>query len=282
MSNYKINKIAAQFVKLCAAYSVLTAEQKIEITRLHDVFHHGANPDVEYISGSNLEELEGVLLQTCDGVILNADVLSFFVTLGMRAHMYNSDLKGLLIKVKKDELLKGNFNSYSNFSILDTEKAPVYYCSFLNYEIVQAMEVFDQLYGIDAANIPDWIKDIPVTDQELNACQKAKECYTLKKDNGKIYVLRKGARNNKTEYILKVYHGNMCPRYVSIESTKAGLYAQELGGAVQRVRDLDRQLNLIVFAYESENKKQRDAALKHQKELEKAGQNPKSRFYKGA
>lgn len=277
------NKIAVQIVKLCRAFSSLTADQKFDLCRVCDVIHHGMDQDVEYISGGNLEELESMLLQTCDGVILNADVLTFFVQLGARAHLYNlSNIEDLIIKLNKKALLKGDFKSYDNYSFIETRKSPLYYTAVFNYEFIQNLEVFDQLYGIDAAMIPQWIKDIPVTDQELEACQKAKECYTLKKDNGKIYVLRKGQRDHKTEYVLKVFRGNMSARYVAIDSTKAGLYAKELGGTVQRVRDLSKQLDLLVFAYETENERQKAAALKARKDAEKAGQNPKSRFYKGA
>lgn len=263
----EVNKITVQLFKLCQAFDKLTKDQKYDVVRVFDTIKYGAQ-DHEYIKAHNFEQIEGAILENAE-VFLNEDVLRFFVKLGERLAYYHYDANDVLLKLNKKHLLDSNdILSGSGFNLINTTKCPIY-CTYrmqYAYEFVQAVQVYDYVHGLETANIPQWILDIPVTNEELAAYKETANSYAVSFNKGNIYILRKGERDHRIEYHFKVYNNSLKAAYMTIQSKQKGLQAEGLGaGYVQRVKDLNRQLELIRFAYECECERYRKLREQKQK-----------------
>lgn len=252
------NKITVQLFKLCQAFKTLTKDQKFDVVKTIDTLETGC-AGCEYIQADNLEQIESAILEHCE-IFLNVDVLKFFVELGKRLGTYHVfSQSDLILKLDKTNLSNKDVTDWSNYRFIEFNHQPFYTCCSISYcwEFIQHVQAYEFIHGLESANIPQWILDIPVTEQELKDYETASNTYAVKKHAGRMYILRKSERDHKTEYTLKVYNKSLKPAYITIQSKQKGLQAECLGaGYVQRVLDLDRQLNLVVFAYETEKERQ--------------------------
>ncbi len=280
----ELNKITVQLIKLCDCYKHLTLDQKIDLVKTIDTINNGSFNSV-YVPADDLEQIESVILSTCE-TVLNADILNFFLELGYRAHQqgYYDHYSNKLLKIHKNELLKGDFTSWKNYSIIDYGRAPMdaIYCAVYSYNFVQNIQIYDHMFGLEKAGIPRWILDIPVTKAELQNYDNTCKLYEMKKEKGKVYILRKFEQEHKTYYSFCAYKNSLHGDYIKLASKREGLVSldiyNKLGGAIKRVKNLSEQLDLIAAAYEKEKREQEQAAERSRIRQEN---NPKSRFYKG-
>ena len=135
---------------------------------------------------------------------------------------------------------------------------------------------FDLRHGINAANIPGWILDIPVTNDDFTKVNRYLENYVYLKSDDVLYTLSKQIRDHKNIFFFRKYTKTYND-YACLDSVKNGLISKDCGADfIKRCKDLNKQLLEIIPAYENEQDRQKAIA----EQTRKANENPKSRFFK--
>lgn len=268
-----LKKIAIQLFKADKARKALNKNQLIELSTCFDIITNNILTQ-KYVS-FDLYQLEGIFLDTCD-ITVNADLLHLFVNLGKQMQIYHSNENDLLIAVNVASIKK-DIKSRDCFDLIDLSK---YYSNYdFQYfkEFFEDVLNFDLVHGIDAANIPQWILDIPVTNEDLTKVNnRYLENYMYLKSDDVLYTLSKQIRDHKNIYFFRKY-AKTYKDYVCLDSVKGGLISKDCGADfIKRCKDLNKQILEIIPAYENEQERQKQIA----EQTRKANENPKSRFFK--
>lgn len=260
-----LKKIAIQLFKTDKARKVLNKNQLIELSTCLNVISHN-RLNFKYVS-FDLDQLESVLLDACD-ITANADLLNLFVNLGKQMQIYHSNENDLLIAVNVASVKK-DIKSYDCFSLIDMSR------NYSNYEwqffqgFFSDVLKFDFRHGIDAANIPRWILDIPVTNDEIKSVDQTLVNFTYLKSDDALYFLEKETLDHKLVYRFKKYTKNHGEFYVTLNSVQGGLISRHCGtNCVKRCKDLNKQLSEIIIAFEREQDRQKAIAEQARKERE--------------
>ena len=267
-----LKKIAIQLFKADKARKALNKKQLIELSACFDMIRNN-KVNVKYVP-FDLDQLEGVFLDTCD-ITVNANLLYLFVQLGKENEYHRIHENDLLIAVNVEQVKK-DIKSSDCFDLIDLYK---YYSNYdFQYfkEFFEDVLSFDLRHCIDAANIPSWILDIPVTNDDLVKINGYLENYVYLKSDDVLYTLSKQIRDHKNLFFFRKYTKTYND-YACLDSVKGGLISKDCGAdCIKRCKDLNKQILEIIPAYENEQDRQKAIA----EQTRKANENPKSRFFK--
>ena len=267
-----LKKIAIQLFKADKARKMLNKNQLIDLSICFDIISNNVLTR-KYVP-FDLDRLEGVLLDACD-ITVNADLLYLFVQLGKENEYHRICENDLLIAINVKQVKK-DIKSRDCLDLIDLSK---YYSNYdFQYfkEFFEDVLSFDLRHGIDAANIPQWILDIPVTNDDFTKVNRYLENYVYLKSDDVLYTLSKQIRDHKNLYFFRKYTKTY-KDYACLDSVKAGLISKDCGAnCIKRCKDLNKQILEIIPAYENEQEKQKQSAER----TREANENPKSRFFK--
>lgn len=267
-----LKKIAIQLFKADKARKALNKNQLIELSACFDMIGHD-KVNIKYVS-FDLDQLESVLLDTCD-ITVNADLFFLFVRLGEENSYHRIHENDLLIAVDVEQVKK-DIKSRDCLDLIDLSKNYSNYGFQYFKEFFEDVLSFDLRHGLNATNIPDWILDIPVTNEDLIKVNEYLENYVYLKSDDALYTLSKQIRDHKNIYSFRKYTKTY-KDYTYLDSVKGGLISKDCGAnCIKRCKDLNKQILEIIPAYEIEQEKQKQIA----EQTRKANENPKSRFFK--
>jgi hypothetical protein len=261
-----LKKIAIQLFKADKARKSLNKNQLIELSTCFNLISHNRISDNFKYVPFDLDQLESVLLDSCD-VTVNADLLYTFYKLGEHNEYHRISEKDLLIVVNIEQVKK-DIKSYNCLDLIDLSKMYSNYDFQYIHEFFEHVLNFDLVHGIDAANIPQWILDIPVSDEDLTRVNQYLVNYVYIKGNDVLYTLSKQTRDYKNVYFFKkytkIYRDSAC-----LDSVQGGLISKETGANyVKRCKDLNKQLLEVISAYEIEQDRQKVIAQQARNERE--------------
>lgn len=261
-----LKKIAIQLFKADKARKTLNKEQLIELSACFNLISHNrTNNNFKYVP-FDLDQLESVLLDSCD-ITINADLLYAFYNIG-KENEYRRILEKDLLIVVNTEQVKKDIKSYNCFDLIDLSEMYSNYDFQYIHEFLEHVLNFDLVHGIDAANIPQWILDIPVTNEDLTRVNQYLINYVYIKSNDVLYTLSKQTRDHKNVYFFKKYTKTYRDS-ARLDSVQCGLISKETGAnCVKRCKDLNKQLSEIIIAFEREQDRQKAIAQQAHEERE--------------
>lgn len=260
-----LKKIAIQLFKADKARKMLNKNQLIDLSICFDVISNNVLTQ-KYVP-FDLDQLESVFLDTCD-ITVNADLLHLFVNLGKQMQIYHSNENDLLIAVNVASVKK-DISLYSCFRLIDLSKNYSNYGFQYFQSFFSDVLKFDLRHGIDAANIPQWILDIPVTEDDLKTVNQTLVNFVYLKFDEALYTLEKSTADHKNVYYFKKYTKDHGEFYVTLNSTQRGLISRHCGtNSVKRCKDLTKQMEEIIVAFECEQDRQKAIAEQARKEHE--------------
>ena len=239
-----LKKIAIQLFKADKARKALNKNQLIELTACIDKIHNFKSNAV-YVK-YDLTEIEAVLLNNYEN-LSNDELLTFFVNLGQRQYIYTCNAQNLLIKI----YLNRQPNNYACFELLELNKSYTN-CNLLGIDdLYKSLIKFDFFNGIEVANIPQWILDIPVTADDSDYFNNVLANYCYIKNNDALYSLNKEKRGGKTVYIYSKYDKNHCETSDVFNSCTGGLKSTMLHNLIfKRCATVQDTLKNLIETYD--------------------------------
>lgn len=232
--------------KILRAFKDLNDTQKIEVVQTLCKFGLlQYNPERIYLTASQLPELEAEIIEMCGGDMDTQDLLEMFLNarIDTRAH-YRPEFA--TIQLARIRLFDVNAQ-----------------CISIRYFDVIVLKL------MQGVNLPDWIDDIPVADEELTFFKWVLEVNSIVERNGlKILVTRSHCFENKTPASFDLYfndaNNNYCHFFCKnvqrgLEITPYGFEHQDVI-TIGRAKDFNKRVTDAIDATVEYLKKQEQAA----------------------